>query len=213
MEEGTHELWPHPDALYRLAERNFQFAEMTRGIVGQFHLFEVAPDPFVRVEFGGIGGKVLHREPLAAVLNAASDGSGLVGLDVVPDEDNPTAYMAEQVPEEHQHLWGGDRSAANQNVELPIGADTGDSGELGPTGAVGEDGGLSCRGPGANTGGNQAEAGLVGEDQRGFLPSGFFLTRGHSCRSQRWTSRSSRSMARPVGLWYDHPHCRKSFGT
>lgn len=147
------------------------------------------------------------------IMHELPDRGRLVGGHVVPDQDDPAAHVPEQMPDEHEHLRGGDGAAANQDVQLPLRTDAGDGGELGPGIAVDDDGGLSPGGPGPNPRRNQAESALVGEDQRGLLPLGFFLIRGHSWRSQRWTSRSSRSVARPVGLWYDHPHCRKSFGT
>ena len=213
FEEGTHECRSQADALDRPTKGHFQLAEMERGEVGEFDLLEIAPDPLVGVEFGGVRGEILQREPTAVVVDEPPDRGGLVGVDVVPDEDDPAAHVPEQMPEEHEHLRGGNRAAADQDIKLPLRADARDGRELGPGIAVDDDGGLSPGGPGPNARRNQAEAGLVGEDQRGLLPLGFFLIRGHSWRSQRWTSRSSRSVARPVGLWYDHPHCRKSFGT
>lgn len=199
FEEGTHERRSQADALDRLTKGHFQLAEMARGEVGEFDLLEIAPNPLVGVELGGVWGEILQREPAVVVVDEPLDRDGPVGIDVVPDEDDPTADMTEQVLEEYEHLRGGNRAPADQDVELPLRADPRDGRELGPGIAVGDDRGLSPGGPGPNARRNQAEAGLVGEDQRSLLPLGFFLIRGHSWRSQRWTSSSSRSVARAVG--------------
>lgn len=213
FKEGTHELLPHSDTLDRLSEADFEFAHMIRREVGQLHLLEISPDPLVGIELGSVGRKILQAEALPVITHELPDGGGLVGSDVVPHQDDPAAHVAQQMPEEHEHLRGGDTSAAYQDVQLALRADARDGGELGPAGAVDDHRGLSPGSPGADACGDQAEAAFIREDQRGFLPADFFLTRGHSFWSQSWTFRSSRSRARPLGLWYDHPHCRRSLGT
>jgi len=213
FKEGPHECRPHPDPLGGLPKSDFQLAQVAGREVGQLYLLQIPPHPFVRIEFGGVGRKVLQAEASSLIVHEASDRGGLVGLHIVPDKDDSTGHMPEQMPQKHEHLRSGDGAAANQEVQLPLGTDTRDGGKLRPTVPVGHHWGLPFGRPSSDTGRDQAEAGLVREDQRGFLLLGFFLMRGHSCWSQRWTSRSSRSEARLVGRWYDHPHCRRSLGT
>ena len=139
-------------------------------------MLEIAPDPLIGVELGSVRGEILQREPTAVVVDEPPDRGGLVGVDIVPDEDDPAVDMMEQVPEEYEYLRGGNRAAADQDVELPLRADARDGRELGPGIAVGDDGGLSPGSPGPNARRNlRLRRSLVGEDQRGSLPFGFFL--------------------------------------
>jgi hypothetical protein len=213
VEEGTHEAWPHADALDRLPQGGLQLPEVVRSEVGELDALEIAPDPFVGVEFGGVGWEVLEDQSMMVLADEPFDRHRLVRVDVVPDQDDAAPDVAEQMTKEDEDLRGGDGPGADQDVELPLPADAGDGGELRPAEAVPQDRSPSHRGPGANPGGDEAEAALVSEDERGFQPAGFFLIRGQSCRIQRRTVSSLRSNARPVGLWHDQPHCRSSFGT
>ena len=213
MEKGPHETWPHPDPLHRATQRDFQFAEVQGREVGELDLFEIPPYPLIGVEFGGVRGQILEREPAGVVLSELLDGDGLVLVDVVPDQNDPPVHVTQQVPQKDQDLFGCDGSPAHQDIQLAPVADSGDRGELRPAVAVSHNRRLSYGRPGSDASRDETETTLVGEDQRRLQPAGFFLIRGQSCRSHRRTSTSSRSMARPVGLWYDQPHCRRSFGT
>ena len=164
-------------------------------------MFQVTPQPFVGVELRRVGREELEREPPVVVCDKASHRDGLVGPDVVPDYDDPSVHMAQEVSQEYQDLLGGDRSGTDQDVQLPLVADAGDRRELRPAIAVADNGRLSTWSPGPDSGRDQAETALVGEDQRGFLLAGFFLMRGQSFWIQRSTAASSRSIARPVGRW------------
>jgi len=212
FEEGTHQLRSHADTLCRLPEMDLELADMVGCLVGQLDLLQVPPDPLVGVEFRCVRREKFQTQAVPVGMHEMPDRRGLVRLDVVPEHDDTTAHVAQQVPQEHEHLGGSDRATADQHVQLASGADAGDRRELGPGVPVRHDRGLPDGRPGADPGGNQAETGLIGKDQCGLLPADFFLIRGHSWCRQRWTSRSSRSRARLVGLWYDQPHCRRSFG-
>ena len=146
-------------------------------------------------------------------MSEALDGDGLVRLDVIPDQHDPPPDVAQQVPQKDEDLRGGDGPPAHEDVQLAPVANPGDRGELRPAITVSDDRRLSDGRPSPDARRNEAETTLVCEDERGVQPAGFFLIRGQSCRSQRRTRAASFSMARPVGLWYDQPHCRRSFGT
>ena len=148
-------------------------------------MLQIPPYPLVGVQLGGIRRQVLEREPATVFDDEVLHPDGLVWVDVVPNHDDPAAHVTKQVSEEDENLRGGNRSRSNQDVQLPLGADAGDRGELGPAIAVSDQGRLPFRGPRPDASGNQSEATLVGEDQRGLLPAGFFLIRGQSSRSHR----------------------------
>ena len=167
--------------------------------VGHGVAFHPRPDVLHGVELGGVGWQELEREPTASAVDQALDGNGLVRSDVVPDHDDPATDVAKQVPEKYENLRSSDRPRTHQDVQLALRADARDRRELRPAIAVSDDRRLPLRRPGPDARGDQAEAALISEDQRGFQSAGFFLMRRQSSRTQRCTSASFRSMARPVG--------------
>ena len=70
--------------------------------VGTVAEFEVTPELFDRVEFGGVGREPLDGEP-GEVLAELPHGVALVHGAVVPDDDDVAAEVLQQVAEE-----GGD---------------------------------------------------------------------------------------------------------
>ena len=138
-------------------------------------MFQVAPQPFIGVEFRRVGWEELERESPVVLRDKALDRDSPVGVDVVPNHDHPSAHMTQEVSKEYQDLLGGDRSGTHQDIQLPLVADARDGRELGPAITVADPGGLPSWSPGPDSRRDQTEAGLVGEDQRGFLPAGFFF--------------------------------------
>ena len=203
----------HADSLGGSAEGDLQFLEVQRCVIGELDMLQVTPHPFVRIQLRRVGRQILDRQPTAVVMHEALDRDRFVRVHVVPDEDDPSPDMAQQMTEKHEYLLGSDAPGPDQDVELPCRAHTGDRRELRPSIAVRQDRCLSSGSPSADSSRDQAEAALVREDQCCFLAAGFFLMRGQSSRIHRRTSASSRSRARPVGRWQDQPHCRRSLGT
>ena len=163
--------------------------------------FQIAIEIFVGVELRGVGRQVLDRQTSPVVVYEALDGDRPVSVQVVPDHDHPATHVAQKMAEENQDLLRGDRPMTDQDVQLPIRADARDRRELRPAIAVRDHRGMPLGSPGTDTSRDQAEPALIYEDQRGFQPARFFLMRGHSSRTHRRTSASSRSTARPVGRW------------
>jgi hypothetical protein len=173
--------------------------EIVGSEVGELDVLEVAPDPLVRVEIRRIGREVLERDSTGMLGGEGSDGMGLVSVEVVPEQDDSTPDVSQEVSEEQQDPRGVDRTAAHEDVEASVVADPRDGRELRPRIAMYDDRGVPSRGPRADSGGDQAETGLVGEDQDRSLAAGFFLMRGQSFRSHRAMAASSRSRARDIG--------------
>jgi hypothetical protein len=164
-------------------------------------VFQVTPQPFIGVEFRRVRWEKLEGDPLVILFDKPSHCDGPVGVDVVPNQDDSSAHMTQEMSKEDQDLLCRDRPGSHQDVEPSFVADPRDRRELRPAIAVADHGCLSSWGPSPDSGRDQTETGLVGENQRGFLLAGFFLIRGQSFLIQRSTAASSRSIARPVGRW------------
>lgn len=89
-------------------------------------MFEVAPNPFVGVEFRGVGRQIFKRQALLVVKDEVSDRLSLVGLEVVPNQDNSAADMAQQVTKKYEDLRRGNCALADKNEKALVGGDAGD---------------------------------------------------------------------------------------
>lgn len=139
-----------------------------------------------------------------------ADGLSTMSAEIVPQDDDVTTEVTEQVAEECAHLGLADVLAIELVVQpQPAAArthgDAGDDRDPIMTVAMVNNGGMASGGPGAADTGDQEEARFVGEDEVGAQPRGVFFTRGHSLRFQRSIFASSRSRARRSGFWWLHP--------
>jgi len=95
-------------------------------------MFEMSPHPLVGVQFGGVGGKILNIQAWPVTVDQLLDAAGLVGLQIVPDQDQAPPDMPQQVGDENGDLSRCDRSAADQHEEAAIRCHPGDCREFGP---------------------------------------------------------------------------------
>jgi len=129
-----------------------------------------------------------------------------VNAGVVPDHDDVSAEVAQQVPKELADLVVPDvlGVALKVQADTPAPGSKGDARDHGdaimPV-AVTNDGRLTARSPGLSHRGDQEEARLVDEDDVGTQPRSVFFTLGQVRRFQRSMASSSRSNARRSGFW------------
>jgi len=166
--------------------------------------FGVSPDGFVGVELRGIGRKAFEMQPgeLTADL---SNSFSFVNARVVPDDEDVSTEVAQQVPEEFADLVVSDvlRMTPEVQADAPTPGSNGDARNHGDTIlpiAMMNEGRLSARSPGLSHRGNQEEARLVDEDDVGTQPRSVFFTRSQSLRFQRSIFSASRSRARRSGF-------------
>ncbi len=191
------------DVSKRAAKVTTHHGEVVGATVGETP-FGVGPDGFVGVELWGVGRKEFEmqpREPAADFPNPFS----FVNAGVVPDDDDGTAEMAQQVAEESAHLAIADvvRVALEVQADAPTPGskrDARDHGDAIMPVAMMNDGRLTARSPGLSHCGDQEEARLVDEDDVGTQPRSVFFTRGQFVRFQRSMNSSSRSSARRSGF-------------
>jgi len=186
------------------------------GVVRQGVGLEVAPEEFDGIEVGRVGRQELQVKVVDA-RQVAADGGAVMRPEAIPDHDEGALELPAQVAEEAEHLDRGDVGVGVQcEVEADAAAVRGegegrDGGDLAmAAGALGEEGRVPARGPGAADDGGHQEAALVDEDEAGVQGAGFFLMRGSSTRNQRRMPASSRSRARRSGFWGLQPRRRSS---
>lgn len=177
-------------------------------------LFRELPDAFVRVELGGVAGEAIEMQPGEGATQRL-DCVSLVNGSVVPHEDDGSAEMAKQVPEEGADLEVLDvfRVQGVVQAETPAARAHRDRGDdrdaIAPLPVV-EQRRLAPQRPRLAHTRNQEEARLIDEDEVSTQPRGFFLMRGHSCFFQRSIASSFRSRARRSGFWCVKPRAWSS---
>ena len=134
-----------------------------------------------------------------------ADGCAAMGAEIVPEHDDVSTEMAQQVTEE-----GADPGLADiverelvvqpQALAARTDRDPGDHRDPIVPVAMMDDRSAAPWGPRATDTGDQEEARFVGKDEMGAQPPGVFLTRGHSFFFQCSILASSRSQARRAGL-------------
>jgi len=194
----------------RLAE----LAEFSQNVLAKFlravgpsigeGLLGLVPDPLIRVQLGSVAGEVLDlqaRVPLAELSNRIP----LVDAAVVPQQDDWTAKVPQELPEESTDFRVLDVLLVDLVVEphaVPPRADRqpGNDGDLVMPVPVANHRRVPARPPGSNDRPHQHEPRFIEEDEVGAHVCRPFFIRGHSSRFQRSMFSSFRSRARRSGF-------------
>jgi len=151
--------------------------------IGQ-EAFGVGPDGLIGIEFGGIGGKLVHVETPTPVLQRAH-GRPFVDGALIPDDDDGTTQVTQQRAEKDRDLVGREVLRMDMHVQpeaLPARADRqgGDGRDLVASVPVPNDWRLGAGRPGAPHGRDQLKPRFIGENEVGVQATGFFLIRGQT---------------------------------
>src|SRR6202521_5501203 len=130
----------------------------------------------------------------------------------LPNDLAVARQMAHQMAEEFDHLRTFDGAGKAPKVKVPPRHPC-HCRQSFPVEVVLQHRGLSPRRPGAAAMGPFAEPAFVDENYDPALIFGLLLNSGQRSFFQRWMAFSSRSSARPVGLWQLHPSRRRIFHT
>ncbi len=182
------------------ADAGFQHWQVRWAQPAQGVLFQPSPQPFVRVEFGGVGGQAIHAQAIAVLGQGGAGSPRAMRVAAVPEQKQKTGDLPQQMPDKANHLATSDGARHQVQIDMWVGRHGGDRRQFRPTEAVAQDRSLAPRRPGAAGGGQQREAALVHKGQRGLQSLGIFLRRGQVCSTQRRMAFSSRSRARPLGF-------------
>ena len=196
------------DSLEREAKMPPELLQRVGASIGELVLRK-PPDAFVGVELRRVAGEAKEMEPGEGTAHG-TDRVSLVDRAAIPEQDDGSSEMAEQMAQEGADLGVLDvlRVEAVVQTETTAAGTHGDARDHGdpivPLVVV-KKRGLSARRPGLADTRNQEEARLVDEDEMGTQPRGFFLMRGHSSRFHRSIASSFRSKARRSGFWWLKP--------
>ncbi len=93
MEERTDKFWTHADPHHGQSQFALEIGQVQGSKVGELHPLEVAPEPFVRVEFGSVSREVLDAESGTMLLKEVANREGPVSVDVESVEKGTAAFM------------------------------------------------------------------------------------------------------------------------
>jgi len=197
----------------RFSQAGKQSATELRNIVGLTigeRVLHRMPGGFDRIKFWRVGGQFLQMQARVLVTELLQS---LLVMDrgTVPNDDDRAAQVFEQVPEKVVYLIARDILRVEPEVEPEPPAfrtdrQATDHRDSGVVVAVSDDRSLTHQRPGAPDGGDQHEAGFVGEDDVRTQPRSVFFTRGQSLRFHCSIRASSRSSARLSGFWQLKPN-------
>src|SRR4030067_2513419 len=123
-DETSEQAWRSAQVAHRPLHLPLQYVGIRHLAVGQ-GLLRMPPDPFVGIEFRGVGGQgndvqAAGSLPQRLYLHPAMDPG------VVPEEEDLSAQVAQQMPEERGHVGapevgfldaGGDPSLWTRNID------------------------------------------------------------------------------------------------
>ena len=194
-------------------QRASEFGDVMRLAVGERVLHRV-PGRLDRIDLGRIAGQLLQMQPRVSIADLIQ-ALAMVDRGAVPDHDDVTAKILEQIPEKVVHFIARDVLRAQPEVEpdpasLRADREPADDRDPGAVVAVVNDRCLTDRHPGTPDGGDQHEARFVDKDEVGTQPRRVFFNRGQSLRFHFLIRSSSRSSARRSSFWQLKPRsCSK----
>jgi len=196
------------DGDHGLAHFPAQLGQVVGSAVGEAGL-GLRPDPFIGVEFGGVGREAFQAQPGVFPAQVPYRLPPMA-TDVVPHHDDRAPEVAKEVSKEPADLrlldvLGMDLEVEAEAMAARTHGDSRDDREPIVSGPVTQDRSPSARSPGASDAGDQEEPALVSEDEMGAQPRGVFFIRGHSFSFHSRMLPSSRCNARRVGFWGVQP--------
>jgi len=154
-----------------------EIVEAAGGEVAEVAL-EVGPDPFVRVEFGGVGRQAFETDAVADDAEELAELYAAMDRRAVPDNQQLPAGVSQQVVEERDDRRRVECLAEQLlRVESAVGRDRADAADVVASPGDVENRGVAAFGPSVKDRRIQVEAGLVDEaDRAAFFFRPFFRT-------------------------------------
>ena len=126
--------------------------------------FDAGIAEFLRVEIGGIGGQVGHREVARVGRQECRRSAGAVRVEPIPDNQEGAADLAPEVPQGLNHRLAGNAAPEVPGIELSGRGDRDDAGDLAPLAQAFQHRGHPASRPGGAGPGSEAVPGFVEED-------------------------------------------------
>jgi hypothetical protein len=168
----------------------------------------MGPDILHGIQFRGVGWKVLDCQTASLVADELLGNFATVGWQPIPDQQNVTLNVAQQVFKKLDDLFGLDGLFEDLEVEVPDG-DAGNDRQGFPVKVKLENGCLAARRPSAPSMRPLTQTAFVDEDDRAAFFRSFFLISGQRLRFHSSIKASLRSRARPTGCCTLQFNCRR----
>lgn len=147
-----------------------QLVEVVTAAILQLAALEQIPDAFVRIEFRSVGGQAFEVQPLrCARREEVLDGLAAVNGRAIPDHQQLTAHLPEQLPEKGHNRRSTERVVLEMGEEAAIWGDGTDHREVVVREGRTQDRRPADRSIGARNEGQEIEAGLVYAEERPVL--------------------------------------------
>jgi hypothetical protein len=113
------------------AEVLLKVVEIGATDIPQLHVFEVRPDPLVRVQIGGVARQLLEAQPLGCTLSQKRlDGLRAVDRRTVPDHQQLASDVSQQMLEEVDYLGAIERVVLHAQQQSTTRRDAADDGQV-----------------------------------------------------------------------------------
>jgi hypothetical protein len=155
VEEGANDVGMAAQSTDREADTSLQDVEVRRAQAAQGVLFQPRPEPFIGVQFRGVGREAKHAQAGTVSGQSLARSAGAVGVAAIPQQEQGRGNPSQQVTDKTDHLVAGDGARDQMQIGMRIRRDGGNRRQLGPVETVTQDGGLSARRPGTAGGREQ----------------------------------------------------------
>ena len=185
-----------------------QFVQVMASKVSQFHIFEVVPNSFIRVQVWGVAWQLLHPHRLALISGQVCCYC-LVPVDgyAIPDNQQLALDMAVQMFQKTHNPHSLEGLLLHFHQQLSTFGYATDSRQMVPRQRHAQHWCLAAWGIRAHHTSQQVEACFVYPYDGAPFSSCFFLREGQRVECQVAMAASSRWLARRIGFWGLQPIC------
>lgn len=118
QDAGPQFLWRASDTINRVDDAFHQIIDTLRAAISQFRLRQ-GPNPFIRVELGGVGRKMLDAETRMSSKELL-ERFPLMGGGVIQENDEGAAELPQQLAQKHTDLLLRDVVVEKKVVETQV---------------------------------------------------------------------------------------------
>lgn len=144
--------------------------------IAQFHILQIVPNAFIRIQVRRITGQTLQMDPPGGSLaQEFFHHLSPMSRKTIPDDQELALNVPQQMLEKAHNMGPAKRLFLNARVQFPLGRHRADRREMFPEGVF-QNRRLALRRPGVNGGRQQVKASLVDENYCSPFSFRLFLT-------------------------------------
>src|SRR5882672_9626630 len=122
LKEGANDVRAASQTADGPADAGLQHRQVRRAQPTQGVLFQPSPQPFVGVEFGGVGRQAIHAQTRAVLGQGGAGSPRTMGVAAVPEQEQGTRNLSQQMPDKADHLAAGDRACHQVQIHMGMGS-------------------------------------------------------------------------------------------